>query len=152
MATDRQRTKRFPMARAGLAIMLVSLPPVAAAASPGATIEGRWLTDDGKAVVTIGRCGAALCGRISKVLDRGPGVPATDVHNPDARLRNRPIAGLPILTGFVHDGSRWTGGRAYDPKSGKSYRSRLELNTDNSLRVTGCVLLFCQSKRWSRIP
>jgi uncharacterized protein (DUF2147 family) len=57
-----------------------------------------------------------------------------------------------ILTGFMNDRGKWVGGRAYDPKTGNSYRSRLELNTDYSLRVTGCVLLFCQSKRWKRIP
>jgi uncharacterized protein (DUF2147 family) len=152
MATDRRRTMRIHLARAGLAIMIVLLPPVTVAAGPGSAIEGQWLTDDGKAVVMIDHCGAALCGRINRVMDRTPGIPTTDVHNPDARLRNRPITGLVILTGFMNERGKWVGGRAYDPKTGNSYRSRLELNADYSLRVTGCVLLFCQSKRWKRIP
>ena len=114
------------------------------------SIEGQWLTDDRKGIVTIGGCGAALCGTISEVLDRAPGVPKTDINNPDARLRNRPIVGLPVLTGFSREGNSWVGGRAYDPKSGSSYRSTLALNRDGSLRVTGCVLFFCQSKRWTR--
>lgn len=129
--------------------------PLAAAFAAGASGEavfGRWLTDDGKGIVTIAPCGPALCGRISQVLDRTPGVPTTDVKNPDATLRKRNILGLPVLTGFRREGSQWNGGRAYDPKSGSSYRSRLSLNADGSLRVTGCVLFICQSKRWRRVP
>ena len=123
-----------------------------AASTPSETIVGRWLTDDGKGIVTIAPCGSALCGRISQVLDRSPGVPTTDVNNPDAALRKRGILGLPVLTGFRRVGNQWASGRAYDPKSGSSYRSRLALNADRSLRVTGCVLFICQSKRWRRMP
>ena len=36
-----------------------------------------------------------------------------------------------------------------DPQSG-SYKSSLRLNADGSLRVTGCVLIVCRSKRWTR--
>lgn len=117
-----------------------------------ASVEGRWLTDDRKAIVTITRCGELVCGKISKVLDTAPGVPRTDVNNPAASLRNRPITGMPVLTGFKHQGRTWTGGRAYDPQTGNSYRSRLKINSDGSLKVTGCVLFICQSKRWIRQP
>jgi uncharacterized protein (DUF2147 family) len=117
-------------------------------APPG--VEGLWRTDDGKGLVRIGACGTHVCGWIAQVLDRGPGVPTTDIKNPDRRLRQRPILGLPTLTGFTRDGAIWKGGRAYDPKSGNSYRATLQLNRDGSLKVTGCVLFICQSKRWTR--
>ena len=117
-------------------------------APPG--IAGRWLTDDQKGVVRIGACGSQMCGWIAQVLDRGPGVPATDVRNPDPRLRRRPIIGLPTLTGFTAGDGVWQGGRAYDPKSGSSYRATLALNPDGSLKVTGCVMFICRSKRWKR--
>jgi hypothetical protein len=32
-----------------------------------------------------------MCGRIAKALIRKPGYPHTDVHNPDAALRKRPL-------------------------------------------------------------
>lgn len=118
-------------------------------APPG--VEGLWRTDDGKGLVRIGACGAHVCGWIAQVLDRTPGTPTTDVKNPDAKLRQRPIVGLPTLTGFTRNGAIWSGGRAYDPKSGNSYRATLELNPDGSLKVTGCVLFICQSKRWTRV-
>jgi uncharacterized protein (DUF2147 family) len=118
-----------------------------AAAAAAAPIEGLWLTDDGKGVVRIGPCGRQLCGWIARVLDRGPNVPTRDLRNPDPRLRGRPLVGLPILTGFDASGA---GGHAYDPKSGRSYRTTLSLNRDGSLSVTGCVIFICETKRWTR--
>ena len=123
----------------------------AAMATPAApSVQGLWRTDDGKGIVRIAPCGAFLCGTIARVVDAGAGVPKRDSNNPDPRLRGRPIVGLPILTGFRRSGDSWTGGRAYDPKSGRSYRSTLRLAPDGSLKVTGCVLFVCQSKRWTR--
>ena len=127
-------------------LLLAPLSGVAAAAS----VEGLWLTDDGKAVVHIAPCGQRMCGRIVQVLDTRPNVPKTDVNNPDRRLRDRPLVGLRILWDFSDGPTEWVGGRAYDPKSGSSYKSSLRLNQDGSLRVRGCVLFICQSVRWTR--
>jgi uncharacterized protein (DUF2147 family) len=129
---------------------LLSASPAVAEHPPG-EIEGLWLTDDRKGVVRISPCGEQLCGRIAQVLDRTPGVPRTDIHNPDARLRTQPLVGLLTLWGFRRAGAAWEGGRAYDPKSGKSYRSTLALETDGSLKVTGCVLFICEARHWTRL-
>jgi uncharacterized protein (DUF2147 family) len=132
---------------------LASLPLLAAsaaAAAAPANVQGLWLTDDHKGLVQIGPCGRSLCGTIAKVADTSGNAPRTDIHNPDARLRSRAILGLPVLSGFERSGSYWKG-RAYDPKSGKSYRSTLELNPDGSLKVSGCILFICQSQRWTRV-
>ena len=136
------------MLRAASAAALLLAPLSAAAAAP--PIAGLWRTDDGKAVVRIAACGQQMCGTISRVLDSDPDVPKTDVNNPDPRRRGRPIVGLQILWGFTNGASEWEGGQAYDPKSGSSYKSSLRLNADGSLRVTGCVLFVCRSKRWTR--
>jgi uncharacterized protein (DUF2147 family) len=129
------------------ALSLLATSAAAGAAPPA--VQGLWLTDDHKGLVRIGPCGGSLCGTIAKVADTSGGAPKTDIHNPDARLRNRPILGLSVLTGFENAGSYWKG-RAYDPKSGKTYRSTLELNPDGSLKVSGCILFICQSQRWTR--
>jgi uncharacterized protein (DUF2147 family) len=115
------------------------------------TVEGLWLNDDRKGLVQIAPCGRKVCGTIVKVLSRDPKAPKTDIHNPDPALRNRGFVGMQVLTGFERAGSVWKGGRAYDPESGKSYRSTLELNPDGSLKVTGCVLFICESRRWTRV-
>lgn len=138
------------MSRVLFALLAGSAGIVTAAASPAPSVEGLWMTDDGKALVRIAPCGAQLCGRIAQVTDPDPKVPKTDVNNPDPRRRGRPILGLTILSGFTRSGAVWKGGRAYDPKSGKSYMSSLQLDRDGRLKVTGCVLLFCDSRHWTR--
>lgn len=125
-----------------LSVFLLATP--AAAAEP---IAGRWITEDGKAMVEIGNCGAALCGRIARIIRPTPGRATTDVNNPDARLRVRPILGLAILSGFTAAGVEWKGS-IYDPEAGKTYRSVLRRNADGTLKVKGCIAMFCQAQTW----
>ena len=122
------------------------LAALAAAASP----VGDWETQDRTAIVTITPCGPSLCGRVSKVLATQPGIPTTDVHNPKPALRNRPIDGLSVLSGFNWSGTQWIGGTIYDPKTGKTYRSKMSVAADGGLKVSGCVLFICETQRWSR--
>lgn len=128
----------------GLAVLISATSPAEAAEA----IFGRWLTDDRSGIVRIDRCGEKLCGRIVRVLH--PDAADTDVNNPDRSLRSRPVIGLEVLSGFVRKGSQWEDGRAYDPKTGKSYKSRLKLLGDGTLKVTGCVLFICDSRNWTR--
>jgi uncharacterized protein (DUF2147 family) len=112
------------------------------------SIFGHWITDDRSALIRIDRCGAHLCGTIERVLN--PKAPTHDINNPDAGRRTRALVGVPVLTGFTGAGAKWDGGQAYDPKAGRSYRSRLVLDGENRLRVTGCVMFLCRSLTWTR--
>jgi uncharacterized protein (DUF2147 family) len=123
---------------------------LAAPAIAGPGIEGLWLNDDHKGLVLIAPCGSKLCGTIARVLDKDPRAPKTDIHNANPALRTHPILGLRVLSGFEGSGGSWKNGRAYDPESGKSYKSSLALQPDGSLKVTGCVLFICESRRWTR--
>ena len=112
-------------------------------------IDGRWITQDGKAIVTVGRCGSTRCGRVSRILAPTPDGPPRDERNPNKALRNRPVLGLAVLTGFTDRGGDWRG-RIYSPEEGKSYRSILRLKPDGTLGVKGCIAIFCQSQTWRR--
>jgi len=114
-------------------------------------VTGRWITDDGKALVTIGACGSTLCGHITKVLAPTPDGPPVDQRNPDVRLRRRPIQGLTVLSGFVPAGDEWHG-RIYDPEAGKTYRSVLQRVSPDLIKVKGCIAFFCRSQTWRRAP
>lgn len=131
-------------------VILVLTILAAGTAEAAPDVTGNWLTEDKKAVVAIAACGRSLCGRVLRVLVRDTGAPVNDVHNPDPALRKRPILGLPMLTGFAPSAAGWDGGRIYDPKSGKTYRSKLRLQHDGSLKVSGCVVIFCLTQRWTR--
>lgn len=126
------------------ALLAFGLVPAVAAAP----IFGRWLTDDGTAVIRIEPCGHKLCGRIERVLD--PKAPVNDINNPDAGLRRRPLVGAMVLSNFAEAESVWEGGRAYDPKAGRSYRSELKLLRNGKLKVTGCAFFLCRSRYWTR--
>ncbi|HEU0043924.1 DUF2147 domain-containing protein [Sphingomonas sp.] len=125
-------------------LLLPILILAAGGASAAEPITGRWVTENGRAVVTVAPCGPALCGRISRILVPGQAPP--DTRNPDPKLRARPMLGLPILTGFTDAGKDWRG-RIYDPESGKSYKSIVARDT-NGLKVRGCIAIFCQTQRW----
>lgn len=138
--------KLFPAALAGAAAAAALAVP-ALAADP---IGGRWVTEDGDAVVTIGDCGGSVCGRISKFLETPPdGVDQRDINNPKENLRSRKLMGLPVLTELTQDGDVWRGD-IYDPKEGKTYRSEIRRKSANRLEVKGCVAIFCQTQVWTR--
>ena len=146
-----KRARRLGLAAGVTAAACLAWSGVASrAAEPPAGVEGLWLTGDHKGVVRIAPCGELLCGTLDRVLVKDPGAPTTDINNPDPRLRVRPLLGLRILWGFHRNGATWEGGRAYDPESGKSYRSSLTVEGGGALKVTGCVLFICQSRLWAR--
>lgn len=126
-------------------LAITALPLSSAAATP---ITGRYLTADGSGIIQIAPCGAALCGRLVKILKSRPGAATTDVRNGNAALRTRPILGLPILSGFTDAGKEWRG-QIYDPRNGKTYKSIVTRNADGSLNVKGCVAFFCQTQVWT---
>lgn len=123
-----------------LALAMTALP---------AGLSGDWRTENGSAVVRLGVCGQTICGRIVRVLR--PDAPPNDARNPEVSLRSRPLAGLPVLVGFARNRSGDLQGTAYDPHSGRSYRSYLRVNADGTLRVTGCVTVICRSQTWRRV-
>lgn len=130
---------------ATLAIAALAVP--ALAADP---IGGRWVVEDKTAVITIGKCGSSVCGRISKFLETPPdGADQRDVNNPEKRLRSRKLMGLPVLTNLRQDGDVWRGD-IYDPEEGKTYRSVIQRKSANTLEVKGCIGPFCQSQTWRR--
>ncbi|CAN7404931.1 DUF2147 domain-containing protein [Phenylobacterium sp. LjRoot225] len=149
------------MRRLTLAAVLLSLaagPALAADPVRTGSAEGVWLVQDKDARVRVAPCqeGAdRLCGEIvwlkAPLEDDGSGQPRRDKRNPDPALRRRPILGLTIIRDFRPAGpGRWEGGKIYDPKSGKTYTSKMRLAPDGALRVDGCVLVFCQSQTWTR--
>jgi len=135
--------------KAFAAALLASLLPASAlAAGP---IEGKWKTQEGDAIVTIGKCGQKTCGRISKFIVPPPDGPGQrDINNPDPAKQKRQLMGLPVLSGFVEEPDLWRG-EIYDPKTGKSYRSVLRRKNANTLEVKGCISIFCQTQLWKRV-
>ena len=137
------------LTKTGLAAALSATLTFAAPAQ-ASSINGNWVTQDKDAIVKISKCGKSVCGRIHKYLVTPPnGVNQKDINNPNKKLRSRKLLGMAVLTGFRPDGNKWRG-RIYDPKTGKSYRSVVQIQGRNGLKVEGCIAFICQGQKWTR--
>ncbi len=126
---------------------------VAGAAHASEDVTGVWRMENGKVTVKVDYCGDALCGRVvalKKPID-DLGRPRLDKENPNPALRNRPVIGLTILNGLKPDGeNRWKG-TIYNPDDGYTYRSKMKLQSANTMKVDGCVAVFCKSMKFVKV-
>lgn len=134
---------------AAVLTLLAAAP--ARAADP---VVGEWLTQGGSGKVKIGSCAGRLelmCGTISW-LKSPEDANAHDTHNPNPAMKSRTILGLPMIWNFRQIApGRWTGGRIYDPNTGKTYDSKMSVGAGGTLKVEGCVLkMLCQAQTWTR--
>ena len=113
-------------------------------------IRGFWQEPSG-AVIQVASCAEGLC---LKIVALSPGDhPHTDVHNPDAKLRGRPLCGLRIGQDFTEpDSQHAEGGSIYDPKSGHTYSGSMAAQ-GNTLKLRGYlgIKLFGRSETWTRL-
>ncbi len=137
--------KTIPVAVAALAMGL--LAGSAQASDPA----GLWLTEDGGAKIKLAKCGANVCGSIAwlKEPNDSSGKPKTDKNNVDTSKRSRAIIGVPIILAMKPDGADKWSGRLYNAEDGKTYNGSLTL-AGNTMKVQGCVSVFCKIKTWTR--
>jgi uncharacterized protein (DUF2147 family)/peptidoglycan/LPS O-acetylase OafA/YrhL len=123
-----------------------------------ASVEGRWYAEGGAAQVEIAPCGDAFCGEV--VWLRSPfdenGCPLTDLQNAEEALRQRPVVGIQILSDLTpvrEEPGHWSGGRIYDPTSGRTYRCVASLDGPDRLRVRGYlgITLLGRTTTWIRV-
>ena len=120
----------------------------AAALGQSNPMLGNW-SEPGGSTIEIYRCDDALCLRLAGISPKAPAT--TDIHNPDASLRTRPLCGLVIGQGFHISGNTADGGELYDPKSGKTYRGAITHEGD-TLHLRGYlgIKLFGRTETWTR--
>ena len=113
------------------------LMPLAAAFAQD--VIGKWKLETGTAIVEVYKVGDVYNGKI--VWLQTPmknGAPAKDENNPDAKLRSRELMGLNMLHGLKKDGSKYAGGKIYDPANGKTYNCSMYVEGD-ILKVRGSL-------------
>lgn len=160
------RSRTLPALLAAALCLLVVAAAGSAAPRTGAdAILGTWLTEagdrGGRAYVAIDRGEGGYVGRIVRLEEPGfppgdpeAGQPKTDRENPDPALRDRPIRGLKILSGFAWaGGAKWTGGTIYDPANGKTYKAQITAKGSDELAIRGYVgiPLFGRTTTWTRV-
>lgn len=118
-------------------------------------VVGEWVNATGEAHVDIVKRNNKYFGKI--VWLKNPkdehGATKTDQKNPNESLKSKPILGLEILKDFVFDGEKWTDGKIYDPKSGKTYSCNITLKSDGDLNIRGYIGLSIigRSEVWKKV-
>lgn len=136
-----------------LPVFLCALFFAAAAYADRATVAGTWLSADGDGLIEIRIDGDGLSGTILGSPNEDPDRPDTDIHNPDPALREQALIGLNIFSGFSYDGDgAWSGGFIYDPNSGKTYRAKLKLTSQDTLKLRGFIgiSILGRTETWTR--
>ena len=114
---------------------------------------GIWKLDNGKVTVRVSPCGGNLCGTVvalKKPRD-DKGRPRLDKENPNASLRSRPVIGLTILSNMKPVGEKsWTG-TIYNPDDGYTYRSEMKMQNPSTMKVKGCMAVFCKTMKFVRV-
>jgi uncharacterized protein (DUF2147 family) len=113
-------------------------------------VRGYWQEPSG-AVIQIAQCTEGLC---LKIVALSPSDhPHTDVHNPNEKLRGRPLCGLRVGQDFTQtDSQHADGGHVYDPKSGRTYSGSMTAQGD-TLKLRGYlgIELLGRTETWTRV-
>ncbi len=117
---------------------------------------GRWKTVDDatgkvKSIVQIREENGKLYGTIEELFD--PPIPHPTCYVCTGALKDRPLVGLQVLSGFVQDGGRWSSGQVLDPETGKIYSASLSLEDGGKrLRLHGYFIIpvLGRTEHWLR--
>ena len=110
---------------------------------PPAPIEGLWKNPIGSAIIAIGRCRNALCGKVVWASARGRREVAQNTSN---------VVGTTVLTGLKPARGHWAGS-LYIPDDNIHVSARLEPIGAGRMKLTGCGLfgLVCRTQVWTRV-
>jgi uncharacterized protein (DUF2147 family) len=145
-----------------MAFLAITAPATAATFPPDA-IAGIWEVADGTGKIEIYSCGDRYCGKIVWIKeplypadDSGgmPGKPLLDRENPKKELRSRPQLGLRIMESYTYSPDNlWDQGKIYNTENGKTYSSRIRLQSLDRLELRGFIgiPLLGGSTVWKRV-
>ncbi len=138
---------RFSLPAAALVLMTFAMSP-AFAADP----TGIWLSQEGDVKMKVAHCGDAICGTIAwlKSPSDASGKPKTDINNPDANKRSRPIIGSSVILPMKADGPDKWSGQVYNAEDGKTYSGSFALAGANKADLKESVAIICKTKTWTR--
>jgi uncharacterized protein (DUF2147 family) len=142
-----------------LSVLVGAFSTSALAGAAEHKIQGLWVDNKDpnrqKFAVMVEDCGSKVCGSLywlKKPLSSN-GLPKRDKHNPNEALRDRPLCGLQILTGFQPaNDALWQDGEIYNPDDGLTFSSTMKLSPEGTLKIRGYVgiSLFGKTLEWVR--
>lgn len=103
--------------------------------------QGTWWNQEKSSKVQFYKQGDKLYGKVIWLKEPNEnGKPRTDKFNPDEKQRSKPLMGLVFLKGFKQENAKkWEDGEIYDPKSGKTYDSYIEIVSPTQINARGYI-------------
>ncbi|MBT0608183.1 DUF2147 domain-containing protein [Aequorivita echinoideorum] len=136
-----------------LSISLIALTVMSVVAQD---VTGKWKTIDdetgeAKSIIEIYKKDGKVYGKIVEILD--PAKQKAVCSECTGSDKGKPIMGMVILKGLTKDGSEYNDGTITDPTSGKVYKSYIELEGENKLKVRGYIgfSLLGRTQYWQRV-
>lgn len=141
------------MKKASLFIMLCLMSFFATAQ----VVFGKWRTIDdetgeAKSIVEIYKNkNGKVYGKIVEILREKNKNNVCDKCEGDEK--NVPILGLNIIKNLEYDGEFYSGGTAFDPETGKTYKFRIGFDEDEpgKLQVRGYIAFFYKTQYWEPV-
>lgn len=142
-----------------LLLLLFIFSSLTALSQKGDAVIGKWKNGEGTGIVEIYRTTSGhYAGKIiwlKEPIDPETGKPKLDKRNPDESKRQVPTLGLINMHGFKYneEDNVWEDGNIYDPKNGKEYSCKMELQDNNTLKVRGYigVSMIGRTDTWTRL-
>ncbi len=82
------------------------------------------------------------------------GKPKTDIENPNAERRSKPLMDLQILAGLEKKSeTEYVNGTIYDPKNGKTYGCKMTIKDDGTVDLRGHIIgmpLLGRTSKWTQ--
>jgi len=116
---------------------------------PAETIEGKWWTEGKEGLMKIEK---TKSGRYQVIVVSGTDEKKNDVNNPNPKFRERKLKGIVIMWNLKFEDGEYVDGYCYNPRDGNTYRVKMKILGQNSLRIRGYLLvpLLGQSQDWVR--
>jgi uncharacterized protein (DUF2147 family) len=116
-------------------------------------IIGKWMSEDKKGITEIYKHNGKFYGKIVwlKTPKDVNGHPMADTKNPDPALKKRAIMGLIVLKDLHYQNNEWIDGTVYDPQTGKTYKCKISLLNNNTLKLKGFWGILSDTRLWSRV-
>lgn len=121
-----------------MAAALICAAGMALAADPAMGIWKTQVDDGAYAHVKMSTCGAKLCGVIARTF------------NTTGEYKSPNIGKQLVWDMDVNGGGAYSGGRIWQPSTGKEYKSKMALSGD-TLNVSGCFGPICKKQVWTRV-